>query len=461
MNDMQFEKLMALLPPEYLDEAVQYRMAHMAEASAAEPEKIPVIMQKKQMPHKLLRIAAPLSAAACLTAVIALGLWFGSRTPDLPVESHAHDITEVSPETVTTTAQTETTAKPETETRPGIVTQTTDVSGTDITSAAQSESDETKKPASQTDAAANTTASQNTTAQTVTDAKALPTIAGRPYDPEIVAKYQLGDVNMDGVLDSQDAILLQAEYTAVVLEGGESLLTPEQLVLGDCIADNRIPLPLVSGSDEIQPQRRDYQETDYPVSYADSFVLIRYIDELHGHDMHADQLSLEEFIRYGRIVGLGTGGGADRDMIWRYTDASEESVQLAGFGALPVHVGAFTMTGYWYHQSDGEFKAYYRCGGQFVTLVRYLLTDEDSVLYIDGIPSETTLEVQIPEKNLTVQVRRDYSRYVHESGNLTGTVWDESGNHYYTSLSGFASEDAAWDAAVQFIGISVPESQNE
>ena len=69
--------------------------------------------------------------------------------------------------------------------------------------------------------------------------------------------------------------------------------------------------------------------------------------------------------------------------------------------------------------------------------------------------------MQIPEKNLTVQVRRDYSRYVHESGNLTGTVWDESGNHYYTSLSGFASEDAAWDAAVQFIGISVPESQNE
>ncbi|MBP0986725.1 MAG: hypothetical protein J6S92_00345, partial [Oscillospiraceae bacterium] len=358
----------------------------------------------------------------------------------------------VCPETVTTTVQSETTVKPESETRLGIITQTTAVSGTELASETQSASAKTQQ---------NTTASQKTAAQTETGTKTHPTIAGRAYDPEITAKYRLGDVNMDGVLDSQDAILLQAEYTAVVLEGGESLLTPEQLVLGDCIADNRIPLPLVSGSDEIQPQRRDYQETDYPVSYADSFVLIRYIDELHGHDMHADQLSLEEFIRYGRIVGLGTGGGADRDMIWRYTDASEESVQLEGFGALPVHVGAFTMTGYWYHQSDGEFKAYYRCGGQFVTLVRYLLTDEDSVLYIDGIPSETTLEVQIPEKNLTVQVRMDYSRYVHESGNLTGTVWDESGNHYYTSLSGFASEDAAWDAAVQFIGISVPESQNE
>lgn len=449
MNDMQFEKLMALLPLEYLDEAVQYRMAHMKKDgfSAA-----PQIVQRRQIPHRLLGAAAALSAAACLTAVFGLGLWFGSRMPDFPVESHAHDITEVCPETVTTTVQSETTVKPESETRLGIITQTTAVSGTELASATQSASAKTQQ---------NTTASQKTAAQTETGTKTHPTIAGRAYDPEITAKYRLGDVNMDGVLDSQDAILLQAEYTAVVLEGGESLLTPEQLVLGDCIADNRIPLPLVSGSDEIQPQRRDYQETDYPVSYADSFVLIRYIDELHGHDMHADQLSLEEFIRYGRIVGLGTGGCADRDMIWRYTDASEESVQLEGFGALPVHVGAFTMTGYWYHQSDGEFKAYYRCGGQFVTLVRYLLTDEDSVLYIDGIPSETTLEVQIPEKNLTVQVRRDYSRYVHESGNLTGTVWDESGNHYYTSLSGFASEDAAWDAAVQFIGISVPESQNE
>ncbi|MBQ5340294.1 MAG: hypothetical protein J6Z40_14170 [Oscillospiraceae bacterium] len=449
MNDMQINDLMALLPPEYLDEAVQYRMAHMKKDgfSAA-----PQIVQRRQMPHRLLGAAAALSAAACLTAVFGLGLWFGSRMPDFPVESHAHDITEVCPETVTTTVQSETSAKPESETRLGIITQTTAVSGTELASETQSASAKTQQ---------NTTASQKTAAQTETGTKTHPTIAGRAYDPEITAKYRLGDVNMDGVLDSQDAILLQAEYTAVVLEGGESLLTPEQLVLGDCIADNRIPLPLVSGSDEIQPQRRDYQETDYPVSYADSFVLIRYIDELHGHDMHADQLSLEEFIRYGRIVGLGTGGCADRDMIWRYTDASEESVQLEGFGALPVHVGAFTMTGYWYHQSDGEFKAYYRCGGQFVTLVRYLLTDEDSVLYIDGIPSETTLEVQIPEKNLTVQVRRDYSRYVHESGNLTGTVWDESGNHYYTSLSGFASEDAAWDAAVQFIGISVPESQNE
>ena len=66
MKNTAMKKLMQHLPEEYLDEALQYHMTHAEDHSS-------VRQVKKPEPLRMLRLAAPVSAAACLAAVAGLG----------------------------------------------------------------------------------------------------------------------------------------------------------------------------------------------------------------------------------------------------------------------------------------------------------------------------------------------------------------------------------------------------
>ena len=173
MNDKQMDALMQLVPEKYLEETMQYCMEHARDT-------VPGIT-KKSVPRRMLWLAAPVSAAACLAAVFGLGFLLRANTTAPPAESLANDITEVQPTAETTTdttvsSQSSTTAKRESETRRGSVTQTAaELLTTDSGSSAASQN----TTAQNTNTAAKTTGSAHTTAQTET--KPLPTIAGRSW----------------------------------------------------------------------------------------------------------------------------------------------------------------------------------------------------------------------------------------------------------------------------------------
>lgn len=335
MNDQQMDALMQLVPEKYLEETMQYCMEHARDT-------VPGIT-KKSVPRRMLWLAAPVSAAACLAAVFGLGFLLRANTTAPPAESLANDITEVQPTAETTTdttvsSQSSTTAKRESETRRGSVTQTAaELLTTDSGSSAASQN----TTAQNTNTAAKTTGSAHTTAQTET--KPLPTIAGRPYDPEIVAKYQLGDVDMDGNITTADAAMLNAECIAVLVDGEESTLSAEQLVLGDIIKDNRAPLPVVSRLDNLDLLA---PASDYPISWADAYVLLVYTTESEVVQKDASQLPFAVFAKSGSYREEGRRLLPDETTVWRYTEPSEESVALPALGCLPAHVGEWDMIGY-------------------------------------------------------------------------------------------------------------------
>lgn len=412
MNDKQMDALMQLVPEKYLEETMQYCMEHARDT-------VPGIT-KKSVPRRMLWLAAPVSAAACLAAVSGLGFLLRANTTAPPAESLANDITEVQPTAETTTdttvsSQSSTTAKRESETRRGSVTQTAaELLTTDSGSSAASQN----TTAQNTNTAAKTTGSAHTTAQTET--KPLPTIAGRPYDPEIVAKYQLGDVNMDGEINYDDSDLLYKEYAFVVRDGGESCLSAEQLVLGDLIKDNRMPLPLLNIYKGLHALS---YTTDYPISWADCVVIKVYVDEtvLTGRD--SSRLSLEDLAKSGSYTVKENQLLPDETTVWRYTEPSEESVDLPALGCLPAHVGEWDMIGYVSYSESEVTDVFYGSGERYLEL-DYRKPSGDQ-----------------PDKGISV--------YTEFSDSNDWYSWTENGTEDYESIA-FGIGD---ESIKQFVGL--------
>ncbi len=455
MNDAKLNALMQLVPERYLDEAMDYHAAHA-------PQEIPVQAEQKAVPHRMLWIAAPVSAAACLAAVTGLVLFIGTKQPEHPVESLQNAIIEEQPPagTVTTAAETVTTAagtvtqrstvaKPHTDAESAAVTVTAIVSG----SAAQTATSAEPAESSAGTAKASSAAAAHTEDAAQTETEPLPTIAGRPYDPEIVAQYQLGDVDMDGEIRVEDCQLMWREYNTVVRDGGESILTAEQLVLADIVKDNRVPLAkfnlaTVSESNAIQL----LEQPDYPVSFTDVMIVLAYYSGIPAH-RNLSRITMEEFAQSGIFTSDGNGNTVVYHGIdWRYVDAAEETVTIPEFGTLPVQVGAFTMFGYRYCPEQGESSLFYRDENRLIELTRSSRND-------DGEPRWVASDdpgIEPPSPDILI---RSYYPAKYNSYNFNSELsWYESGINLHTYGVGFASEEDFIEASKQFMGIRIPNA---
>ncbi|MBP0971420.1 MAG: dockerin type I repeat-containing protein, partial [Oscillospiraceae bacterium] len=263
MNDRELFRLMELVPEEYTEETAEFLKIHNADDSTVSPA--PVI--RKNAPglqnNILWRILLPAGAAACFAVLIFAGIRTGLHEKPVTESSSVPEMTAVAEQTGTAPAETSRTdaAALYTET----VTQTTvrqestapvQHGTTAVTAAESRQSADREQTAAQTAAA-----QEHAPAPTTTDAPA----------PQPEPRYQPGDVNMDGKVDLDDAQLLYKEYVAVVVEGGESILTPQQIALGD-VYPNTKDDNLVVFRRRLSSSARLPEEiimTDYPISYQD------------------------------------------------------------------------------------------------------------------------------------------------------------------------------------------------
>lgn len=386
MTEQNIQALMQHLPEEYLEEAAAFRMAHPMPAAQAPS------LKAKTPPRFLLRAALPIAAAACLAAVCGLFWWMGTRDDMRTVESRMHEIDEQrtsaaqtdsadsSETTASETSETTATTAAETETAPaqGSARVTGSAAGTAAQGTAKAQST----------GAAQSTAKQTakTTKPASNQTSAAETEPKLPYDPDIVAQYRLGDVNMDGFIDLIDSQLLLQEYNAVVVEGGESILTPEQRYLGD-ITNERVTTEL-----DIWNDNAPLIETDYIISSADFILLFKYAADVmfNGIPMYPveeyvknDLPPYDEWYLYYPPGLIEMYGNVD-------ADTDEESVYFPGFGWLPVRVEGernWQLTDYTYYNAS----AYYGSDPSHCYLtVRYYCEDDGRTykvkysLYSDG-----------------------------------------------------------------------------
>lgn len=354
MNDQKFAALMQLAPAQYVEEAAAFRAAH-GTASRAE------ITQSSGISRWMLRAALPVSAAACAAAVIGLVGWIAQGRDPGNVESHQQEITE----------QLAATTLPADETQ-------TDTDSTLTTTAAQTAppADETPaltsgatgtgKPASGTKSAGTKTnsAAKNTgAALSPAEAKQTETTAAPlPYDPEIVAKYQKGDVDMNGQIEMYDAQLLGYEYRSVVVEGGESLLTPEQIYLGD-ITDGWDPVAM--GFEWHGDAFGEIIETDYPISAADFEILFEYYSVFYLTEyIYLVDIPADVYAELGYVPYIDENGNYLQSSFGALLDADTElsEITLPDVGTIPVWVSGskdWNLTQYNYERLSGLLRLTY------------------------------------------------------------------------------------------------------
>lgn len=395
MTEQNIQSLMQYLPEEYLEEAAAFRVAHsISAAESASPK-------ADAPPRLLLRAALPIAAAACLAAVCGLFWWMGSRD-DMPmVESRQHEVDEqhtpatqtettesLAPETseTTDTAASETAAAPAqgsarvTGSAAGTAAQGTGSVKAQGTGAAQNSQNNAKQTATTTKPASNQTAAE-------TEPKL-------PYDPEIVAQYRLGDVNMDGRIDSMDVWLLTLEYYTVVVDGGESTLTPEQLYLGN-VTDERIT-PEVS----LWGDKSALIETDYIISTADIYWLHAYYADIYLG--YRDEIPMEVYIEFGADPYIDENGEYGQNYYgdWFIDGTSEDITALHefGIGTIPAWVSYtqdWNLTGYCYARRWETLTLEYQAAdsGLRVTLEYELSATETDkkVAYLEDHPERYAL----------------------------------------------------------------------
>ena len=297
MNDKELFRLMQFIPDEFPEETAEF-LAALQKTARSEAAK-PVIREKKTEPRSILwRIMMPVSAAACIALMIGAGVRVALREEPLTETSSQPDITMLAGQTstappVTTLAQsgqkqtgtrTVTAALPEQQTAPPVQSGTSAV--TEATTAAAQQ----HKP--------QTTAAPAAPNAPETTAAAIP-----PRNPN----YQPGDVNMDGKVDFWDAQLLYNEYLAVVVEGGASILTPEQIALGDVYPntaqDDMERFVRKAGLKHLlSDEEADFSliATDYPISFQDSYAVMAYDTEmwLNGKGYTIDLFTVDDFVSY-------------------------------------------------------------------------------------------------------------------------------------------------------------------
>lgn len=363
MNDREFFRLMQLIPEEYPEEAAAFLTAHGQAANSGRTAA--AVRQKKPELHFgiIRRFLLPAGAAACLAALIITGIRTGLREQPLTEASSAPEMTLIAAQTETTPAETALTEAA--VQRTVAVTQTPAQNGT--------------APPVQSTASAVTTAeehqpetasrNQDTTAKPQTAAAQEPQTAPEtPADsvPAPDPDYLPGDVNMDGKADVEDVQILMKEYRAVVVEGKESTLTPQQIALGDIYPNTaeEDPAEIVSlfGIDTLNDDTGiPIIATDYPISYIDYNVLLAYWAEMRvvRWNRTLDLFTIADFISYH---GLPPAEEQQRfqtpPVIMQGDTLPADSVTVHDFGDYPVHPKGWAMQ-YAKVTKPGDFTLWY------------------------------------------------------------------------------------------------------
>ncbi len=347
MKDRELFRLMQLIPEEYPEETAAFLAAHGKAGESGKTE--PVIRQKKAEPQAgiLWRVLLPAGAAACLAVLIGTGLWAGLREKPMTAASSEPELTEIAVQTGTAPAQSAAVTTAVEQTVTNTVTQSAVKNGT--------------VPAVQSSTPAVTAAAEDKPLTTVRQQQAKPQTTAAPQQqtvPETTAfsvpardpDYLPGDVNMDGEVDVGDVQLLLTEYKAVVVNGKESTLTPQQIALGDIYPNtaDEDPFEVIGFSlDEDEDNTNTpIIATDYPISYQDVHILLCYCTEFLIPPFYRDYdlFTVDMYVQYG---GIPPREELERFMspptILQGDALPADSVTVQDFGDYPVHPEGWAM----------------------------------------------------------------------------------------------------------------------
>lgn len=366
MKDRELFRLMQLIPEEYPEETAAFLAAHGKAGESGKTE--PVIRQKKAEPQAgiLWRVLLPAGAAACLAVLIGTGLWAGLREKPMTAASSEPELTEIAVQTETAPTQIAEVTAAVQQTVTNTVTQSAVKNGTvpavqSSTPAVTAAAEDKPQTTARQQAKPQSTVAPEQQPAPETNAAAVP-----PRNPD----YPPGDVNMDGRVDTADAQLLYQEYHAVVVEGGSSILTPEQIALGDvypntaeedveaiarqlCYDPDTMPTVLIA--------------TDYPISYLDVRIVLGYYAEMQpgGMDRVLDLFTADDFAHY---LGLPPEEEQAQFItpptVLQGDTLPADCVTVPDFGSYPVSPEGWTMQ-YAKVTKPGDFRLWYDGSGLF------------------------------------------------------------------------------------------------
>ena len=346
MNDRELFRLMQLIPEEYAEETAAFLAAHGKTADSGQTAA--AVRQKKPEPQSgiIRRFLLPAGAAACLAALIITGIRTGLREQPLTEASSAPEMTLIAAQTGTTPAETALTeaAVQRTET----VTQTSAQNGTappvqstaSAVTAAEEHQPETASRNQQTPAKPQTAAApmQQTAPETPADS-----VPAQDID------YLPGDVNMDGEVDLGDICLLVTEYQHVVIWDKESILTPQQIALGDVYpntaADDPKEFSNHFGNGDFNDSNLTFVATDYPIGIEDIMLMWDYYTTIIiGKYRPAQGMTVTEYAQYlGLLPKKTEKNSAGKTVTMQGDTLPEDFVTIPDFGDYPVNPVGWTM----------------------------------------------------------------------------------------------------------------------
>ncbi len=407
MKEKELLQIMQALPEEYLDEAVHYQLLAASLAPAALQNGKP---KRMRIPKKasVLKIAVPSIATAAAAAVaVTVGIQhMNTQKPDtIPGNSVPVEVTEMivqtdtSEATTLTTAETTTSRTKKSTSGTSKTTMTTTVSESSQTTSkttgteksVTTQSSTTRRSQTTSGSTAATTASRTTASVTKTtqsDPFTAPphtsvtqqssasshtqqshtTVSSQPY-----VDFLLGDVDLNGIVDAADANLLLREYLTVVVEGGDTLLSEEQMRRGDVIENNPY-YPFGKYPVEKSLKNKPIIETDYPITQTDAWVVLSYVQERRLGRKEALG-TLEEYIEASDPASWR--GSYRYQFVYVPDDFSEEEFPVDSFGSMPMTIYAdgqpLSFVGYeirfygvklieccYYYEDNGsEYEAWY------------------------------------------------------------------------------------------------------
>ena len=343
MKDKELFRLMQFIPDEFPEETAEFLAAHQKTKNAE-----PVIRKTQTEPRGILwRIMMPVCTAACIALIIGAGVRATFRENPLTETSSQPEITLIAEQTSTASPVTATTQSVQKQTVTRTVTETLPVQQTASTaqngtsagteaSAAPVIPQTTAKPAAQS--------TQETTAASV---------------PPSAPYYPPGDVNMNGKVDVNDAQILLDEYKAVVENGGESTLTPEQIALGD-VYPNTAKDDQNAFIDRIPGFNLDVImiPTDYPISYEDGYLVLVYASETDIAHNYKDL----DIYAFAKMYGLPPEDPGIRflsdPVIMQGDTLPADSVMIQNCGSYPGHTEEWELQ-YARLHPDRDFALWY------------------------------------------------------------------------------------------------------
>ena len=456
MKDKELLQIMQALPEEYLDEAVHYQLLAASLAPAALQQQNGK-GKRIRSPKKasVLKFAVPgIATAAAAAVAVTVGISrMNMQQPDtIPVNSVGAEVTEITPAQTETTAASASTgetrvtsgsSKTSGTEKSSKTTKTTAVSETAQTTSGTSRSQEAQVTTSQqpqttartTQTSARTTVTTIRTTQTdpfttVTHRSTVSTVTSGPTQLTQTTTtassstaqigFLLGDVDLNGTVDAEDANLLLREYLTVVVEGGDSLLNAEQMQRGDVVENNPY-YPFGKYPVEKSLKNKPIIETDYPITQTDAWVVLSYVQErkLGRKDALG---TLEEYIE---ATDPASWRGSYRyQFVYVPEDFAEENFPVDSFGSMPMTIYAdgqpLSFIGYeirFYGVKLIECCYYFEDGGSeyeawFIHQPDLVMTAEAAEAWCAQNPDTRSIggvNVPIAEKEQSVSGFRDYT----------------------------------------------------